>query len=229
MSQSCEDLTLMNESLSLKNDSDLKTSKDCKLMPLHLNLGSCQSLCSSPSPTRPGYSFSPAGLVTIFFSIEFYYNFLFYVCIGGQIWKPTALSPSPSRKPSYCTRRSLSPIAIRPSPLGTIGSVKRKLDDDNTSSRAKRFNSYNPNEHRGLLMAHNNTSSPLPGSLSSVGTPESLSSADSPSFTFRPVDSPSPNRLMQSGTDEPMHEERTNQESPPKLDQIMTSVDQSPS
>lgn len=34
------------------------------------------------------------------------------------------------------------------------------------------------------------TPSPIPGSLSSVGTPESLSSADSPGFTFRPVDSP---------------------------------------
>jgi len=28
-----------------------------------------------------------------------------------------------------------------------------------------------------------------------VGTPESLSSADSPSFSFRPVDSPSPVRV----------------------------------
>lgn len=37
-------------------------------------------------------------------------------------------------------------------------------------------------------------SSPLPGTISSVGTPESLSSADSPSFSFRPVDSPSPVR-----------------------------------
>jgi len=38
-------------------------------------------------------------------------------------------------------------------------------------------------------------SSPLPGTISSVGTPESLSSADSPSFSFRPVDSPSPVRV----------------------------------
>lgn len=35
-------------------------------------------------------------------------------------------------------------------------------------------------------------SSPLSGTISSVGTPESLSSADSPSFSFQPVDSPSP-------------------------------------
>lgn len=182
------------------------------MLPLHLNLGQCTPVCSSPSPTRGGFqAFSPAAA-------------------SMQIWK--TLSPSPSRKQtSYLTRRSLSPIAMRQSPLGP---VKRKLDEDKldiyASPRAKRFNSYNPNDRGGLLMAHNNTSSPLPGSLSSVGTPESLSSADSPGFTFRPVDSPSPNhRPMTSAGDEPMHEERTNEESPPKLDQIMTSVDQGPS
>lgn len=53
------------------------------------------------------------------------------------------------------------------------------------------------------------TASPLPGSLSSVGTPESLSSADSPGgFSFRPVDSPSPGRPVMSVADEPMPEER---------------------
>lgn len=212
MSQSCEDLTLVNESpnnCSKPEAGELKAAKECKMLPLHLNLGACAPVCSSPSPTRAGFqAFSPS----------------------MQIWK--TLSPSPSRKQtSYLTRRSLSPIAMRQSPLGP---VKRKLDEDKldiyASPRAKRFNSYNPNDRGGLLMAHNNTSSPLPGSLSSVGTPESLSSADSPGFTFRPVDSPSPNhRPMTSAGDEPMHEERTNQESPPKLDQIMTSVDQGPS
>lgn len=148
------------------------------------------------------------------------------------MWKTT--SPSPSRKHTYCPRRSLSPIAIRQSTLGSVSSVKRKLDDEKidsySSPRAKRFNN-NPNERAGLLMAHNNTSSPLPGSLSSVGTPESLSSADSPGsgFTFRPVDSPSPNRPLQNTGDEPMNEERSGSETPTKIDQIMTSVDQSPS
>lgn len=70
-------------------------------------------------------------------------------------------------------------------------------------------------------------SSPLPGSLSSVGTPESLSSADSPSFTFRPVDSPSPGRPVLPVTDEPMHEERQPELS--KQDQVMTPVEQNPS
>lgn len=46
-------------------------------------------------------------------------------------------------------------------------------------------------------------SSPLPGTISSVGTPESLSSADSPGFSFRPVDSPSPVRVT-SHNDDPM-------------------------
>lgn len=75
---------------------------------------------------------------------------------------------------------------MRASPLGP---VKRKLDEEKidaySSPRAKRFNSYNPSDRGGLLVTHNNTSSPLPGSLSSIGTPESLSSADSPGFTFR--------------------------------------------
>ena len=48
-------------------------------------------------------------------------------------------------------------------------------------------------------------SSPLPGTISSVGTPESLSSADSPSFSFQPVDSPSSCRVISNG-DDPMLE-----------------------
>lgn len=43
------------------------------------------------------------------------------------------------------------------------------------------------------------------GSLSSVGTPESFSSADSPGFNFRNVDSPSPSRALNVETSvEPM-------------------------
>lgn len=168
MSQSWEDLTLVNESPNCnKTDPELKPPKDCtKTTPLHLNLGPYQPLTSqsSPSPTRPGFQpFSPSTFAA---------------------WN--RLSPSPTRKPcTYLTRRSLSPIAIRASPLGP---VKRKLDDEKdlySSPRAKRFNSYSTSDRGGLLVTHNNTSSPLPGSLSSIGTPESLSSADSPGFTFR--------------------------------------------
>ena len=78
-----------------------------------------------------------------------------------------------------------------------------------------------------MLFRLDATSSPLPGSLSSVGTPESLSSADSPGFTYRPVDSPSPGRPILPVIDEPMHEERQPELS--KQDQVMASVDQSPS
>lgn len=110
---------------------------------------------------------------------------------------PTRLSSpgfqSPTRASRTFIRRSASPV-LRPSPLG----VKRRLDDEGkneflVSPRAKRFHSYS--ERGGLLTT---TSGSLPGSLSSVGTPESLSSADSPSFSnFRNIDSPSPNLVAQ--------------------------------
>ncbi|XP_018329376.1 protein FAM122B isoform X2 [Agrilus planipennis] len=106
---------------------------------------------------------------------------------------PTRLSSpgfqSPTRGSRTFVRRSASPV-LRPSPLG----VKRKLDDDtcHLSPRAKRLNSFSSFERTGLLTT---TSSPLFGSLSSTGTPESVSSADSPNFHFRLMDSPSPNPL----------------------------------
>lgn len=54
-----------------------------------------------------------------------------------------------------------------------------------------------------LFFRFDSMSSPLPGTISSVGTPESLSSADSPSFSFRPVDSPSPIRGVPNSDDSP--------------------------
>jgi hypothetical protein len=151
ISQSWEDLSLMNESHS--------DSKSNKMGPLHVNLPPYSGLnCNSPSPTRlssPGFQ-------------------------------------SPTRASRTFIRRSASPV-LRPSPLG----VKRKLDDDKNdyyvSPRVKRFHSYSAVDRGGLLTT---TPSSLPGSLSSVGTPESLSSADSPGFNFRNVDSPSPSRAM---------------------------------
>lgn len=192
ISQSYEDLRLEAEGLSFKDaespghqgNKNEKQSSKRPFDPLSLNLSTTgPPLCSSPSPTRSGLGqrqcYSPG--------IQFN-------------WKNT-LSPSPTRK-AFATRRSLSPIAIRPSCLGP---VKRKfeLDDNNGDQHlqppAKRTSS--------LVMSYTNRlegiSSPLPGSISSVGTPESLSSADSPSFSFRPVDSPSPGRILSSG-DEPM-------------------------
>ncbi|CAG9858355.1 unnamed protein product [Phyllotreta striolata] len=110
-------------------------------------------------------------------------------------------SPSPTRmgfqsptRSRTIVRRSASPV-FRPSPLG----VKRKLDEDKigylSCPRAKRVYSYSGSADRGGLLTTTGTS--LPGSLSSIGTPESLSSADSPGFsTFRNVDSPSPGRAL---------------------------------
>ncbi|PSN41618.1 hypothetical protein C0J52_17775 [Blattella germanica] len=206
MSQSCEDLTIMSGlSSSCKVRRPESSRLVSQLTPLHLNLPAFPPMCSSPSPTRPGLGrqcFSPS--------------------FQGSLSK--TLSPSPTRR--YTTKRSQSPIAMRPS---TLGPVKRKFDLEDEkveylSPPAKRPNC-------GLLMAHTNrldaTSSPLPGSLSSVGTPESLSSADSPGFTYRPVDSPSPGRPMLPVADEPMHEERHPDLS--KQDQVMASVEQSPS
>lgn len=121
-------------------------------------------------------------------------------------------SPSPTRtgfqsptRSRTIIRRSASPV-LRPSPLG----VKRKLDDDkldfHASPRAKRFYSYSGIDRGGLLTTGNSLP---PGSLSSVGTPESLSSADSPGFNFRNVDSPSPSRAMPT---EPMIVSKNDQE-----------------
>ncbi|XP_018052515.1 PREDICTED: protein FAM122A isoform X2 [Atta colombica] len=180
ISQSWEDLTLEAEGLSFK-DSESPTQLNKierpkrPLDPLSLNLSITGSpLCSSPSPTRSGFNqrqcYSP----------------------GIHIWKNN-LSPSPTRK-AFATRRSLSPIAIRPSCLGP---VKRKFELDETGMD----HSLQPPVKRtsGLLTSVASRldalSSPLPGTISSVGTPESLSSADSPSFSFRPVDSPSPVRV----------------------------------
>lgn len=157
ISLSCEDLSLMTESLG--------ESRGSRMGPIHVSLPPNSFTCNSPSPTR-GYGFQ-----------------------------------SPTRSRQTFIRRSESPV-LRPSPLG---GVKRKLEDRDEafpiSPRPKRVYSYSASDSRGLLTT---TSNSLPGSLSSVGTPESLSSADSPGsgFTFRKVDSPSP--TLQSGQGEPM-------------------------
>ncbi|XP_043275518.1 P2R1A-PPP2R2A-interacting phosphatase regulator 1 [Venturia canescens] len=194
ISQSWEDLTLEAEGLSFK-DSESPTQQLTKserqtakriFDPLSLNLpvGGGPPLCSSPSPTRSGLGqrqcYSPG--------------------IHMVNWK-SSLSPSPTRK-AFATRRSLSPIAIRPSCLGP---VKRKFELDDNSCDLQP-----PAKRTSNLVISNSPrldsiSSPLPGTISSAGTPESLSSVDSPSFSFRPVDSPSPGRVLTNG-DEPMLE-----------------------
>ncbi|XP_020281433.1 protein FAM122A isoform X2 [Pseudomyrmex gracilis] len=210
ISQSWEDLTLEAEGLSFK-DSDSSVQQLSKLErpkrlldPLSLNLSITGSpLCSSPSPTRSGFQrqcYSP--------SIP-------------HIWKNN-LSPSPTRK-AFATRRSLSPIAIRPSCLGP---VKRKfeLDEsglDNLQPPIKRTS--------GLLTSVASRldalSSPLPGTISSVGTPESLSSADSPGFSFRPVDSPSPGRVVPNSDSDSLSDASNQSKSTDQVRTDQTSQD----
>lgn len=125
ISQSWEDLTLDAENWSFKSDSELTN-------PLHVTLPTGIISCSSPSPTR--YS---VRLLT--------FNILVLLNIAPILWRicssraglrlPYGLSPSPTRR-TFQTRRSMSPIAMRPSSLGP---VKRKFElDDNYS------NSYSP-------------------------------------------------------------------------------------
>lgn len=107
ISQSWESLLIDDtDSWSVKSDSELSNSLT---NPLHVNLPSNGGIgSSSPSPTsnRTAIRLPPFGL-----------------------------SPSPTRR-TFATRRSMSPIAMRPSSLGP---VKRKFElDDNYS------NSYSP-------------------------------------------------------------------------------------
>lgn len=99
ISQSCDDLTLITENWSVKNQDDFSN-------PLHVILPVTSSSSASPSPTRR-HSTRLANTTGV-------------------------MSPSPTRRTSFQTRRSMSPIAIRPSPLS---SIKRKFDmiDDSMS------------------------------------------------------------------------------------------------
>lgn len=125
ISQSCEDLTLDAESWSFKNDNDLTN-------PLHVTLPTNIISCSSPSPTR----YAPAPPLPISIShgiLVYFFGYLTSSRTGLRL--PYGLSPSPTRR-TFQTRRSMSPIALRPS---TLGPVKRKFElDDNYSQ------SYSP-------------------------------------------------------------------------------------
>lgn len=105
-------------------------------------------------------------------------------------------SPSPTKR-TFSTRRSLSPIALRPSPLGA--GLKRKYDVEERCepflTPRKRASTCTPDRCvGGLLMtqAHSvgsleSTPSPAgPGSLGSVGTPDSVCSSGSPGLSAPP-------------------------------------------
>lgn len=129
----------------------------------------------------------------------------------SRLSSPGGFQSPPRSCRGLFVRRSASPV-LRPSPLG----VKRKLDDDKGDfycyPRGVKRATYAPYGANDLLTT--TTSNSLPGgSSSSVGTPESLSSADSPSFNFRSVDSPSPGRVAMAA--EPMIVSRGDQDMSP--------------
>ncbi|KAK9510681.1 hypothetical protein O3M35_005417 [Rhynocoris fuscipes] len=110
ISQSWEDLTLVPE--TTKGDGAESLSKGKVLDPLHLSLPNSGCAPVAPLCSTP----SPTRSASVF--------------------KPS-LSPSPTRK--FATRRSQSPIAMRPSSLGN--SVKRKFELEDSEPPAKRFGS----------------------------------------------------------------------------------------
>ncbi|XP_065202383.1 P2R1A-PPP2R2A-interacting phosphatase regulator 1 isoform X2 [Planococcus citri] len=165
ISQSWEDLSIMAD-----EDRRRAKNKDGGGIwdPLNLHVSSFSFTPCSPSPTRSGG-----------FSRQ---------CYSPGLFKLN-LSPSPTRK-TFATRRSLSPIALRPS---SLGSIKRKFDLSDNEPPAKKTG--------GLLLVQSrlesSTSSLPSSSVSSVGTPESISSVDSPSsFSFTAPDSPSCDQPM---------------------------------
>ncbi|XP_045602897.2 PPP2R1A-PPP2R2A-interacting phosphatase regulator 1 isoform X1 [Procambarus clarkii] len=121
--------------------------------------------------------------------------------VGRQCFSPslqqhvrnTSFCPSPSpTKKTFATRRSLSPIALRPSPLG----LKRKWEMDERCepflTPSKRASTCTPDRCIGGLLItqpHSLESTPSPagpGSLGSVGTPESVCSSGSPGLSAPP-------------------------------------------
>lgn len=176
MCLSCEDLTL-SESLSAESSKRPRNYAE----PLQI-FPPAYPLSSSPSPTRIGKQcFSPS----------------LQQPVKDVSFCPSPI-PSPTRKSS---RRSLSPIAVRPSQFP----VKRKCDLeqerlDSYMSPPKRFFSSISASDKNLVvphpLAHSLSSSSLEESSSpeqsvpvlAAGTPESLSSVDSPCGAFKPMD-----------------------------------------
>lgn len=102
MSQSWEDLTLVAENWSCKSD-DLSNSQQ-QQVPSTVVANNVANICSSPSPTSS--------------SRHHHHHLLNNV--------PHVISPSPTRR-VFATRRSMSPIAIRPSQLYPM---KRKMETE---------------------------------------------------------------------------------------------------
>ncbi|XP_008547724.1 P2R1A-PPP2R2A-interacting phosphatase regulator 1 [Microplitis demolitor] len=184
ISQSWEDLTLEAEGLSFK-DSELPNQQLKNIEkqmikrvvdPLNLNLPIINSSppCSSPSPTRSSLGQRQ--------------------CYSPRLhivhWRNN-LSPSPTRKP-FAMRRSLSPIAIRPSCLGP---VKRKFDlTDNSTDRQqplKRASAVLSNPSRS-----DKISNIIPGTINLMESSASFPNINSSDFSFHQVEKPTSNRVI---------------------------------
>ncbi|XP_011496502.1 PREDICTED: protein FAM122A [Ceratosolen solmsi marchali] len=244
ISQSWEDLTFETEGLSFKDSStessplpnlpttaptllpQLKTDKQLipkKIFdPLNLNLSPSGSpSCSSPSPTRSGLGqrqcYSPS--------------------LHAVAWKNGSLSPSPTRK-AFATRRSLSPISIRPSCLGgTAGTLKRKFELDESIGMDRLLQ---PPIKRAfnLIMSYpsraettlNLFSTVNANSTGSIGTPESLSSADSPNFSNQLGDenSPSSSRTLLQSDDASMSDSNSDPQQPKSMESDVSNIQENP-
>ncbi|RXG70696.1 hypothetical protein Avbf_00519 [Armadillidium vulgare] len=181
LSQSWEDLALNEERKPLSNQTSTAPKKDYNdqlSLTITSSVGS-QSTCGA-SPTRVGRQ-----------------------CFSPSLQQPVrnysfCPSPSPTKK-TFTTRRSLSPIPLRPSPLGGI---KRKWElEDAFITPNKRLSTCTPDRcSGGLLITHPHSleSTPSPaggGSLGSVGTPESVCSSGSPGPpppSYSPAPTPDP-------------------------------------
>lgn len=206
MSQSCEDLVLQTEQTLSGEIAVPPSGKRSLTDPLHLNIHQQQALTSPSvfsardSPTRAlstGTVSGPTRLGCLSPSLTMSAR------LSQQPFSPPA-SPSPTRRSSLAGRRSMSPITLRPSPLG--GSVsKRKLADgdcvvESGTLTPKRFHPgthcLSPGTHMLLSAVTTAPTSPAAMdqssghlSVNTADTPDSMSSAGSPCVGYK-SDSP---------------------------------------
>lgn len=193
--QSALQMSLSCEDLTLTEPFMPTEPKRSVMEPLHI-FASPVPTCSSLSPTRGRKQ-----------------------CYSPSMLQPVrSPNPSPTRK---IFRRSLSPIAIRPSHFP----VKRKceLDDrENYCSPNKRFYSGPLTPERSLVtshpLSHSLSSSSLDDSTSpdqivphggAAGTPESVSSSDSMCSVFKTVDQDTPMQDSAPATPESSQHQET--------------------
>jgi len=178
LSQSWEDLSLTD--VPKEQKSHVSRRLVDHMTPLTIGVGPFPSPRTSPSPSpSPTRSNSATGKQ----------------CFSPSMQMPVpnlSFSPSPSSSPTrrtWASRRSLSPITLRPSALGP---VKRKcMLDEGDAVPAKRHSS-------SLLITHHNSnrSAPyrLPWPSGSNGNPSTSSREGSPSPMF-----PTPQESMETG------------------------------